>query len=419
MKVFFNKIELFLLCFIVFVIPVSIKLSSLPMIALLIMAFLKKENYPHLIKLFKTPFFYILIMPYLFLWLGLFNTEHIADGLRYIIRASSLILFPIILTAFKSNNLKFKNEFIFTSFILGVFLTYIICLNHAIPIFFKTKDYNVFFYQDFSKIITGAHHMSYFVIFAIVILISNLLKKTNLPLYKNKYLFIKIFFFLIFSIFLFQLSSKATIILYVLLAFFTIIFAIFRKMISYKIAIPVIIITLSMIVFGLSTNKAQIRFSNLKIALQNSKNIDSESQESTALRLVAYKAGVELIKNNFWFGVGTGDIVYEYDKFYFDNNYKKAYSFHTDPHNQFARTFVSNGVFAFISLLSIFILLFHQAFKKKHFLLLLWTIICILLFNVEDMFSYQRGVMFFSFFTSYFIFNPDISNNKQSLKLKP
>jgi len=416
MRIVLDKFELFLLCFIAFVIPVSIKLSSVPMILLFIIALLKKENYPHLIKALKSPSFYILIIPYLFLWLGLLNSENKDTGLTYIVRASSLVLFPVIFATFKANKANYKNELIFLSFILGVLALYIICLNHAIPVYLVKKDYNIFFYQDFSGVVTGPHHMSYFVIFALCILISNLLKSTSLPLNKKRYLWMKFFLILIFSVFLFQLSSKATIILYILISFFVIVFSLFKKLISLKIAIPIAVLTFAIIAFGLSTDKAQIRFLNLKKGLQNQKNIDHASQESTVLRLIAYKAGGNLIKNNFWFGVGTGDIIQELDKFYLENDYQKAYALHTDPHNQFVRTFASNGIFAFMGLVSIFVLIFYKAIREKHFLLLLWGLICLVLFNVEDMFSYQRGVMFFSFFTSYFIFNLDLSNNYQSIK---
>ena len=88
MKQNLDKIELFLLCFIAFVIPVSIKLSSIPMILLFIIALCRKQNYPYLIKAFKSPSFYILIIPYLFLWLGLLNSDDLSNGLIIVFRAS-------------------------------------------------------------------------------------------------------------------------------------------------------------------------------------------------------------------------------------------------------------------------------------------------------------------------------------------
>ena len=107
MRIVLDKFELFLLCFIAFVIPVSIKFSSVPMILLFIIALLKKDNHPYLIKALKSPSFYILIIPYIFLWLGLLNSENIDTGLTYIIRASSLVLFPVIFAAFQSNKAKY------------------------------------------------------------------------------------------------------------------------------------------------------------------------------------------------------------------------------------------------------------------------------------------------------------------------
>jgi hypothetical protein len=53
MKRILDQIELFLLCFTVFAIPVHIKVTSISIGLLMVIAVLKKENYPEFLKLFK------------------------------------------------------------------------------------------------------------------------------------------------------------------------------------------------------------------------------------------------------------------------------------------------------------------------------------------------------------------------------
>ena len=80
MKRIVDQIELFLLCFTVFMIPIHIKLTSVSIALLLVLAFFKKENLSQFKNIYKNPRFIILIFPYLFFLLGLINTNYMVDG---------------------------------------------------------------------------------------------------------------------------------------------------------------------------------------------------------------------------------------------------------------------------------------------------------------------------------------------------
>jgi O-antigen ligase len=291
-------------------------------------------------------------------------------------------------------------------------------MSVAIPAYLNTSDFNVFFYQVFSSVIKGPHHLSYYVIFAIVILISSLINKTPLFYSKFKLTWLKLSLILILSIFLFQLSSKATILIYFAIAGFVFIYSVLKKIVSYKIAVPAIVAVVILSAVGLSTHKVHVRFENLFKAVEHREEVDFKSQESTALRMAAFKAGTSIIKENFWFGTGTGDIAYAMSDFYKENNYQGAYIHHISPHNQFVRTFAMHGIFAFISLLAVFGLMIYIAFKEKHFLMMFWIFIMIVLFCVEDMFGIQDGIIFFCFYTCYFILNPKETNIRLNFEKK-
>jgi O-antigen ligase len=406
MKQILDKIELFLLCFTVFAIPVHIKVTSVAIALLLLVAFLKKENYKEFAKLYKNPAFIILIIPYLMFFLGMLNTRHVTDGVIQLEIVTSLLVFPIIFTAYKSNSLKYRAELIQSFFILGVIMAYFICMSVAVPAYVNKGNINVFLYQDFSGVIKGPHHLSYYVLFSIVILISNLIKKTPLLYLEKKLTGLKFILLVVLTIFLFQLTSKATILLYLAIVGFVFVYAVRKKLVSYKIAIPSIVLVVLISIVAFSTHKINVRFKNLFKAVEHREQVDLKSQESTALRIAAFKAGTNIVKENFWLGVGTGDIAYAMSDYYKANNFQGAYIHNISPHNQFLRSFVMHGVFGFLSVLAVFGLMIYIAVKHKNFLLMFWIFIMIVLFSTEDMFGIQDGIVFFCFYTSYFIFSP-------------
>lgn len=407
MKQYLDKIELFSLCFIAFLMPLNVKVASIFIVLLLLIAILKKENYPNLKKMLKTPVFYILISPYLFFLLGLINTEHLRDGRIQVELALSILVFPIIFTAFQTNKIKNAHSYIFSFFIISLIVAYLTCLSVAIPKFFVENNYEYFFYQEFSKVISGAHHLSYFVLFGIVILISNLLGKTSLCFDEKKYLWLKILSIIVLSIFLFQLSSKATIILFVIISLIIFVYIVVEKILALKYALAIIAVAILFVTLGFSTKKVNLRFSNFVNVIFKSEEFNPKSIESTALRISALKTAKAVIKDNFWFGTGTGDLLYKMNDYYKENYFQAAYIKYVSPHNQFLRTFAMHGVFGFISLISVFVLMISTAVKQKSFLLWMWILMMLVLFNVEDMFGIQCGVVFFSFFTSLMLLNVD------------
>lgn len=419
MKPIIDKIELFLLCFTVFAIPVHIKITSISIGFLMVIALLKKENYREFAKIYKNKKVLILIFPYFLFILGLINTKHISEGMTQVEIVTSLLLFPIIFTSFKSNKVKYRTEFIQSFFILGVITAYLICLSVAVPAYIGSKDFNVFFYTSFSHVIKGPHHLSYCVIFVIVILMSSLLKKTPLFITKKENTAIKIILCLIAILFLFQLSSKATILLFVSITALVFIYVIAKKIIPLKYSLPAIIVVILISIVAFSNPKINSRFKNLTIAVTHRKDVDLRSHESTAMRIAAFKAGTGIIKENFWTGVGTGDFSYAMNSYYKAHNYQGAYINNISPHNQFIRSFVMQGVFGFLSVVLMFVMMFYIAIKEKHFLLLLWSIIMLVLFNVEDIFGIQDGIVFFCFYTSYLVLCPmDTKINYDAARLE-
>lgn len=134
------------------------------------------------------------------------------------------------------------------------------------------------------------------------------------------------------------------------------------------------------------------------------------SGSSVMQRIEYTRASLDLIKNNFWFGVGTGDIenalVAKYEEM--NSGLKSQYMFHA--HNQFIAVFVSFGVFGFLWF--VFALIyppiktrrFSDYFFTTFFLIIIWSMLS------DDTLETQAGVTLFAFFYSLLIFGKEKMN---------
>ncbi|MDD2635812.1 MAG: O-antigen ligase family protein [Bacteroidales bacterium] len=408
---------------IAFLLPLYTKGIPILMIVLVFTAFLRKSTYVNISKIILDKDFLILITPFILMLIGYFYSTNKTEALLNIERGASLIIFPFIFYFFKNNALCCKSKYVFKAFVAGVVLSYIILWINICPEYMETKDTNLLLYTSFSLFIKTPNHLSYNVLFAVIIILLNLLG-TNQILFKNQTKSNKIVSFLLFfvlSIFLFQLVAKSTIIIYVFAIITIIVYAYLKKHIKAPILIFFFAMLVGLSIFSLSVPSVKVRFSNMLNVFVHNSEINYNKPESSTLRYSAIKSSLELIRENWLFGVGTGDVVDKLDEHYSENNYVAAELKHTNPHNQYLRSFLMSGVFGLISILLIFFLLVKKALEKKSVLAVFWTFIMIFIFAVDDMFIFRDGVVYFAFFTSYFVFchpsaksSVGIENNNKS-----
>lgn len=124
-------------------------------------------------------------------------------------------------------------------------------------------------------------------------------------------------------------------------------------------------------------------------------------------RLNIWGAALEQIKNNFWFGVGNGDVKRSLIDQYKSNNFLPGVQHRYNTHNQYLETQLSGGIISTLILLTMLILGLIHAFKEN--MLIFGFLICVVGFNFlfESMLNTMAGVIFFSFFYSFLIrFSP-------------
>ncbi|MCB0400784.1 MAG: O-antigen ligase family protein, partial [Flavobacteriales bacterium] len=132
-------------------------------------------------------------------------------------------------------------------------------------------------------------------------------------------------------------------------------------------------------------------------AYQNGRNVNGHS---ILMRWEYLKVTGHIIKNNFWTGVGTGDVQDSYKSFYRENDSVLEEHYRRRGHNQYLTYFVTLGIAGFLWFL--FVLLYPLITQKAYLNYLYISFFSILALSMftEDTLENQVGIYLFVFFNS-------------------
>jgi len=129
------------------------------------------------------------------------------------------------------------------------------------------------------------------------------------------------------------------------------------------------------------------------------------NNKSIAQRIEFSKTAFHIIKQNFWFGVGTGDIGNAFKAAYVEMDSNLDAKNRLRAHNQFLTFFATFGI---IGLFPVLFSLLYPAIKNWHsggFLLHVFVLIIFMSMFNEDTLETQAGVTFYIAFYTLFIFS--------------
>jgi len=127
------------------------------------------------------------------------------------------------------------------------------------------------------------------------------------------------------------------------------------------------------------------------------------NKHSVTQRIVYMQIALKLIKENFWFGIGTGDLPAAYAQYYktHDTGLSKERQFHT--HNEFLRVFAIFGLIGLLIIMASFILpVFLEKKWFSYYFIMIFTIVFLSFLN-EDTLETQIGVTFATLFYALFL----------------
>lgn len=389
-----------------------------PLIACLILLWLisggVKQHFFQFLKnkaaLFLSAFYFLYLI-------GLFYSENIEYGLKDIETKFSLVVFPLL---FSSLNTKIDLKNVFLSFILGCFAASIACFSIATYLYFN-EGVNHFSYTDFSLFLHPSYFSAYLNTSIIILVIWNF-NTSPLKIKVLNYLLI-----LIFSITIIFLSSKLGIIslpIPFIIGYYYLFFVKKKRLQTLThLALLFIIIYFSYSRFIKNTRMGELHtitsimpFQEIFFCKADSTTttpINYATTESSQVRYLIWQESTQLIKENWLFGVGTGDIKDKLVEKYKAKKIWWAYEKKLNAHNQYLQTMGAIGIIGLFLLLGSFYIALHNSIKKGNYIYLNFAIVIALNFMVESMLETQAGVIFYAFFNSLLLF----LGNKETFSL--
>lgn len=136
----------------------------------------------------------------------------------------------------------------------------------------------------------------------------------------------------------------------------------------------------------------------------NYRNTGNASSSSFMQRFEFWKASVNVIKENIWTGVGTGDNQIALNEYYEISNSKLEKENWLRSHNQFLAIGVSFGIIGLLIFLLCLLYPCYGQFHIKNYFYITFFITCIISMFTEDTLETQAGLTFFIFFSSFYLF---------------
>lgn len=320
-------------------------------------------------------------------------------GYMQIQKKMPLLFLPLVFAISPLN--KRNRKFILISFIGGLCVASVVCLGNFIYQIVSDENFARGFYNQpvghfYSNFYIFDHSTYYatFLVFSIAALVA-LMKSSNFKHLKLRRVSTAIgtFLIVVFALLTFMISSRAGLLTLAVLSF-VLIYQNFQRL-KIRLALFSVLIFFAVVIF---TNNRFLGSLGIFEELSQKEELDQKMiKEHSAIRLVLWKASFEVISENAWLGVGSGDIKDALsDKIVNDYNFdlKKPYN----SHNQFLSTFVGTGIIGFIALAGIFIVTFIKAFQEKKLLMVNLLILLFIHFQFESMLGRLTGVLFFAFF---------------------
>lgn len=311
---------------------------------------------------------------------------------------TAILVFPLILVMLTPEKDHSKQiSLVLNLFAVGTIISSIILFIHACFRFYHTGDTTEFYYI---KLGNGIHpsYMSIMVVFAIAILLDGK-SFQKIARYTGPiaiHMFINISWLLIFNT---LLSSKAGIIVQILiLLLFT--FRAFYRRLYYKGITLSILVLVSIFVIPLLFPFTAQRFEKFSESVTNTiGEAEPEETTSTNSRILGWKAALDLIMENPYLGVGPGNVQEE-----LMNSYEKhglGYGYR-NPHNQYLQTWLELGLPGLMVLLLIGIISGWIALRDKNYVYLSFLIIMFTHMLFESILERRLGIMTFAFWNSIF-----------------
>lgn len=146
------------------------------------------------------------------------------------------------------------------------------------------------------------------------------------------------------------------------------------------------------------------RMSKILLGYRLYADVNDPNGSSVMQRIEYLKASYIIVRDNFWIGVGTGDL-----PGIFKDTYEKMQSplkmqWRWRSHNQYLSIFIAFGIFGFSWFLCTIFYPFFSSKKYRGYHYTIFIALILLSMLTEDTIESQDGVTLFAFFNAFFLF---------------
>lgn len=397
-KIFLN--ELFTLLLILFpaTLPLSRRASSI-ILVLLVLIWIHITTLSQLKSLLKSKGFIILCVFFLTSVISLLYSNN--RDLFQFEKKLGLIALPLIVGTFAITPLQKK--WMFYSFMIGCLIAIVYSLSFAIKSNYQLNqfefvDYNLFGTEMTLNAVNISHvYFGIYLSFIIAYLLHEIFISHTIR--GNKLLGLVTIG--VFSIFLFIMGAKMSVIALFSLVFFVGLWLAIRKRqvwgATLIVGIPIILFLLT-ITFS---DYAKGRF--IELARPENYFVGDNAWNSIGVRLTIFKCSYEVFKEFPFFGTGIGDVQQDMDKCYQSNNFPSLLGM--NAHNQYVQWITSLGIVGFIALFSALMYFLWHSIRSRDWVYFSFYFVVLFCCLTESVFERQNGILFFSFFNSLLFFH--------------
>lgn len=333
----------------------------------------------------------------------LFFSEHLNEALKDLETKGAFIVFPFFMYSCKDfiNTKTLKKvliSFTTSNIILAIYIWWLIydqgflemlerdSYNH--PVFRTLIVNNISIYLPYLGLLFG---------FSCIILMHFFIVIKPRLVSKVAILFLVAFLLVTMAIFSARMAIFASI--------FSIMYYILKVVNNTKRTVTVIlIIIVTSLLFLLPPVKRRIQeITKSELVLPNK----AQLSENVNFRYGIYYCSKEVLKINWLFGLGLGDVQNELNLCYQDFDYRNFDDFTArqyNSHNQYLNEWMTYGIFG----LGLFVYFLYYFFKKGTTLHKSFLILIFLSLLTENLFEREIGVMLFAFFNTLFFLSNKI-----------
>lgn len=398
-------------------IPWSIRLNTLVIICfgvgLLIYTLIKKGK-----VIIKPKDFFIGAAIFIVALIWLIISSNLDSGLKYIERSLSALIFPF-LFAIIYNQYRLNLKYILIIFMVSCLFRYLFFLYDVLEIelifiFDYWKEILIQFNQLFKVYAIHPSYFSMFLGFCSMICYDFFTKSKSTS--KRVFWILGLILFFVFNI---SLSAKMPMAAFILSLMLGAFIQLFRKSTKMGTIRTISLLFIGLIGIGLFLrhvpNAISQDLNNYYQILKGEKiediydynqygtNSSLDTWEKTN-RIHIWKSSIDIIKDNFLIGVGTGDINQELNLKFKRNNQDYLATKDTNSHNQFLDYLIKYGVIGFLIISFVISLYFKKAWIQDNQLYLMFLMLCCFSMLTENILNRQYGIVFFFFVNSLFFF---------------